>query len=100
MKNKIIKQVEIEPTIQDVAKIFIYSTSREQAKFFNAIADEVMENWSNQMGDLAIQLQYIINSENLSKEAKDVMNLMAEYFNPESMKRKLNPCPPIQNNIN
>ena len=69
--------IELEVTPELLAKWFANMDSREQATFFNVLADEVAE-WG---APFAFQMDAISAEKHLTNEARDIMKKIGEYSN-------------------
>ena len=68
-------EIEISISPQELAKEFCDLTDDEQAEFFNEIA-EIFLSWDTQF---IFQLQYIVDSKKITKQALQIMTTIGEY---------------------
>lgn len=71
------RNINIEPTIEELASEFCRMNDSQQAEFFNAIGRIVENEWS---APFCFQLEAIRQSEELKEEGRGILNEIAQYF--------------------
>jgi hypothetical protein len=64
---------------EEAAGIFASFDSTEQVEFFNALARYIHENYQNQDGSFAMQMQYVTDEDLLTNDARYIMAIIGEY---------------------
>jgi hypothetical protein len=75
--RSIMRQVEVEitPTIKELAAMIVYMNHEDQARLISAMAEEATFS-------VPMQLQYVTNCPLLTKEGRAFMRLIGDYSAP------------------
>jgi len=73
-----VMDINIEPSVKEIAESFCEMDSMEQADFFNCVA-AITSKWDKQF---CFQLQAITSEQMLTKEARKIMSEIGEYAAP------------------
>jgi hypothetical protein len=68
-------EVDVKPTPEEMAEHFCNMFDYEQAEFFNKIA-ELVKDWQD---PFCFQLQAIVDTNELSRDASNIMKQIGEY---------------------
>lgn len=72
-------EVEFEVTPQEAAVIFSDGGAMWQVEFFNRLAEDVEQRYKGGIVGFIMQMQYVVNTNELTPEAKRIMAIIGEY---------------------
>ncbi len=74
-------EISVEPSGKDLGECFSFLDSKEQAEFFNIIAETYI-SFNDGVGRFASQMSAVSREEILTKEARGIMSTIGECSIP------------------
>lgn len=77
---KVVKELNLDLTPQDLAALFLDLDSAGQAAFFDAVHRIVTADWPHGLAGLAMQLEMVVTPDSgITEEGKRVMEMIGDY---------------------